>query len=285
MHADEKNEGLSLQYGRDIYHYHLHVVALPVVEKEIKWSTRCKDKTLIGTVKKVIHQISDSKKWKSPQAVDESGKPIFNKNGNPILIPSFSLLQDRFFEHMKAAGFKDFERGIKGSTAEHLSVTEYKVKQDLLTLEMLNDHIQGKQLEEDWLHQSLEELRLLKAEIDDIDSVGKKTLTGKVQMTTENFDKLKSLAKEGVLSRSVIQEQKDEISRLHTAFNRLRERYDKVMEEIKPYREVLRLAPKKVKEFFKELFEKPESETLPWKVTVSSPDTTKRPTKRRNYER
>lgn len=33
-------------------------------------------------------------------------------------------------EHMKAAGFTDFERGIEGSTAEHLDVLEYKVKQD-----------------------------------------------------------------------------------------------------------------------------------------------------------
>ena len=52
MHADELNTALSEKYGKPIYHYHLHVIAIPVVEKEIKWSKRCKDKSLIGTTKR-----------------------------------------------------------------------------------------------------------------------------------------------------------------------------------------------------------------------------------------
>jgi len=36
MHADERNKSLSEELGRDVYHYHLHVVYIPVVEKEIK---------------------------------------------------------------------------------------------------------------------------------------------------------------------------------------------------------------------------------------------------------
>ncbi|MGL0910055.1 hypothetical protein ACSTB0_13460, partial [Faecalibacterium wellingii] len=36
--------------GREVYHYHLHVVYVPVVEKQILWSKRCKDKALVGTV-------------------------------------------------------------------------------------------------------------------------------------------------------------------------------------------------------------------------------------------
>ncbi len=31
---------------------------------------------------------------------------------------------------MRDAGFKDFERGERGSTAEHLSVIEYKTKKE-----------------------------------------------------------------------------------------------------------------------------------------------------------
>lgn len=38
MHADELNTALSEEYGKPIYHYHLHVIAIPVVKKEIKWS-------------------------------------------------------------------------------------------------------------------------------------------------------------------------------------------------------------------------------------------------------
>ncbi len=101
MHADERNRSLSEELKRDVYHYHLHVVYIPVVEKEIKWTKRCKDKELVGTVKEVIHQVSHSKKWASVKAVDEKGEPIIAENGKAVLIPSYSLLQDRFFEHMK----------------------------------------------------------------------------------------------------------------------------------------------------------------------------------------
>lgn len=63
MHADEVNKAVSKAVGKDVYHYHLHVIYVPVVEKEAKWSKRCKDLALVGTVKEVIQQVSHSKKW------------------------------------------------------------------------------------------------------------------------------------------------------------------------------------------------------------------------------
>lgn len=62
MHADERNRAMSEALGEDVYHYHLHVVYIPVVEKEILWSKRCKDEALRGTVKERIMQVSMSKK-------------------------------------------------------------------------------------------------------------------------------------------------------------------------------------------------------------------------------
>jgi hypothetical protein len=38
LHADERNSALSEKLGYDVYHYHLHVVYVPVVEKEVLWS-------------------------------------------------------------------------------------------------------------------------------------------------------------------------------------------------------------------------------------------------------
>jgi hypothetical protein len=118
---------LTEKYGRPIYHYHLHVVALPVVEKQIKWSKRCKDKALVGTVKETIMQVSHSKKWKSPQLTDENGVPQFDANGKPILIPTYSILQDEFFEYMQSQGFTDFIRGERGSNTQHQSVLQYQI--------------------------------------------------------------------------------------------------------------------------------------------------------------
>ena len=52
MHADELNTALTEEYKKPIYHYHLHVIAIPTVRKEIKWSKRCKDKSLMVLLKK-----------------------------------------------------------------------------------------------------------------------------------------------------------------------------------------------------------------------------------------
>ena len=130
MHADERNRAMSEALGRDVYHYHLHVVYIPVVEKQVLWSKRCKDKSLVGTVKETITQVSSSKKWKSLPAVDEQGKPVLQKNGKPVLRKSYSVLQDDFFNAMRAAGYTDVERGERGSSEEHLTVTQFKVERE-----------------------------------------------------------------------------------------------------------------------------------------------------------
>ena len=38
MHADEINVAATEELGKEVYHYHLHAMVLPVVEKEILWS-------------------------------------------------------------------------------------------------------------------------------------------------------------------------------------------------------------------------------------------------------
>ena len=65
------------------------------------------------TVKETIMQVSRSKKWNSQQAVDEAGQPMFSKTGKPILVLSYSVLQDTFFQARKKAGYTDIERGKK----------------------------------------------------------------------------------------------------------------------------------------------------------------------------
>ena len=130
MHADERNKAMSEALGQDVYHYHMHIVYVPVVEKQILWSKRCKDPALRGTVKETIMQVSRSKKWTNQPTFDENGQQLFSKNGKPILRPSYSILQDKFYEAMRDAGYRDVERGQHGSTEEHLTVTQFKVQQE-----------------------------------------------------------------------------------------------------------------------------------------------------------
>lgn len=84
-------------------------------------------------------QVSRSKKWASQPSLDANGQPLLSKNGKPILRPSYSVLQDQFYVHMCAAGYDDIERGQRGSTEEHLTVTQFKVQQEQQRLADIQD--------------------------------------------------------------------------------------------------------------------------------------------------
>ena len=140
MHADERNRAMSEALVEDVYHYHLHVVYIPVVEKEIRWTKRCKDKSLVGKVKETVMQVSMSKKWDSKPVVDDvTGEPLLTSKGKPVLRKSYSILQDDFFQHMRNAGYDDVERGERGSSEEHLTVTQFKTKREQERLAQLQE--------------------------------------------------------------------------------------------------------------------------------------------------
>lgn len=82
-----------------------------------------------------------SKKWDSKPALDEHGKPLLNANGKTVLRKSYSVLQDDFFAAMRKAGYDDVERGERGSSEEHLTVTQFKVQQEQARLESIEDTI------------------------------------------------------------------------------------------------------------------------------------------------
>lgn len=139
MHADERNRVMSEALSEDVFHYHLHVVYIPVVEKQILWSKRCKDKSLVGTVKETVMQVSSSQKWASLLALDEQGRPLLTKTGKKVLKKSYTVLQDDFFNGMQAAGYSDIQRGERGSSEEHLTVHQFKVMKERERLEELTE--------------------------------------------------------------------------------------------------------------------------------------------------
>ena len=249
MHADEINLALTEKYGYPVYHYHLHIVALPVVEKQVLWSKRCKDKALVGTVKEIVQQVSHSKKWKSQRAVDEQGKPAFDNKGRPKYIPSYSILQDEFCRHMQEAGFTDFTRGERGSTADNLSNLQYQIKKDTERLEAIQEKIRAEEAEYAVVHP----VHKTHAEIDEM---GKKTLTGKVTVSQADFDTLTQLAKEGVSGRGQLNRLKEEnrqlqakIWSLQGSLNRLQGQFNELAERCRPYLEAVRAMPERVKDF------------------------------------
>ena len=256
MHADELNTALSEKYGKPIYHYHLHVIAIPVVEKEIKWSKRCKDKSLIGTTKKIINQVSHSKKWKSEQLTDNFGNPVYDENGKAKLVKSYSLLQDRFFQYMSDSGYRGFIRGIKGSTKEHLSDLEFKIKKETEKLEKITNSVDEKQ-------SNFDNYMQYDKKVEDISNLGKpKKFSKKIELEPKDYETLTQYAKKGIVADKEIYERDTKIENLRNTVNRWIEKYDGLVEKTKDYFHAIRLAPQKVTNFFKSLFDKEKQDEL-----------------------
>ena len=246
MHADEINLTLSDKYGYPVYHYHMHVMALPVVEKKVLWSKRCKDKALVGTVKEVVQQISHSKKWKSPQKLNEHGEPEFNEKGKLVLEPSYSILQDQFYEHMQAAGFKDFDRGVRGSAAENKTNARFQAEQDKKRLAAIQEKIEQ-------ANEELSTILPVKASAEIIDNMGKKTLMGKVQMSGEDYTYLTNLAKECLVNRRTISILESTIQAYKSKLAEVKAELAELKAKCRPFLEALALAPKKVMEFIEKI--------------------------------
>lgn len=263
MHADEINLTLSDKYGYPVYHYHMHVMALPVVEKKVLWSKRCKDKSLIGTVKEIINQISHSKKWKSPQKLNEYGEPEFNEKGKPVLVPSYSILQDQFYEHMQEAGFRDFERGVRGSTAQNKSNARFQAEQDKKRLAAIQEKIEQ-------ANEELSTILPVKASAELIDNMGKKTLTDKIQMSGEDYTYLTNLAKECLVNRRDIYFLESSLRGYKSKLAEVRAELSELKAKCRPFLETLAIAPKKVMEFIGRII-KPKYKPVPQKKVISDP--------------
>ena len=273
MHADEINCAMTEALGREVYHYHLHVVYVPVVEKQILWSKRCKDKALVGTVKETVMQVSRSKKWASKPLLDDAGKPVLQKNGKPVLKKSYSVLQDDFFHYMRTAGYTDVERGERGSTEEHLTVTQFKVQREQERLGSLSAQIDQK---EQHLTQTSKTLSKKEKELaavqkkaavtknalihaQDMESLGKRTLLGNYSLTEDELSSLKKQAAHGYVVDVENRQLKQQLAAAKRACAEWQARYRDLRNDVQPYLDALRHAPERVRNFFEILLsQKPE---------------------------
>ena len=284
MHADERNRAMSEALGEDVYHYHLHVVYIPVVEKQILWSKRCKDEFLRGTVKETITQVSRSKKWESKPVLNEDGNPMLNAKGKKILKSSYSVLQDDFFNFMRAAGYTDVERGERGSTEEHLTVTQFKLQAEQHRLETVTGQVeqaeqsladakaatekQKKKLEA--LKKETQAAKSVAMTAHEIESMGKKNpITGNVTMTADECRTLKDYAVSSFAEKSEKLkykqkfEQADKNAKIwKDRFEKLNKDYEELKQKAQPLLDAIEIASEKVWTFInailargKELYE------------------------------
>lgn len=107
---------------------------------------------------------------------DRKGNPCMRINASEFWKgrDSYSRLQDEYYDFITHRGY-DLERGQKGSTAEHLSVAEYKLKKSQEQLAEVSEQI---------------------SEIEDIDNVHIKSLPmNNVIVKRDDFEKISLAAK------------------------------------------------------------------------------------------
>ena len=271
MHADERNRAMSEALGEDVYHYHLHVVYIPVVEKQILWSKRCKDESLRGTVKETITQVSRSKKWESKPVLDKDGNPMLNAKGKKILKSSYSVLQDDFFHFMRNAGYTDVERGERGSTEEHLTVTQFKVQAEQQRLEAVTAQVadieqslektkaaaekQKKKLEA--LQKETKAARATALTVQDIEAMGKKATFGNnITLTPDECRTLKDYAVSSFAEKAEKLKYKQKYEQAEKSasvwkrrFEALNEKYLELKKKAQPYLDALEIASERVRAF------------------------------------
>jgi len=271
MHADERNKALSDELGRDVFHYHLHVVYIPVVRKEVYFKKNNKNPELAGKLKEVITQISHSKKWPIKVPVERNGKAMF--------LNSYAQLQDRFFEHMRDAGFDGFERGERGSTAEHLSDLEYKtarenerlgnviaevqeqinaVSQLSQTAAAIDETVERKKKQVAVYNKKLTASKQAGIMFDEIERMARPTLFGgKRELTSSDWETISELAKKGLLSDVHIANFKEKLAATQKDANIYRRRWESLQSEVKPLLDALRRSPNKMTELVKNIMEEP----------------------------
>ena len=271
MHADERNRAMSEALGEEVYHYHLHVVYIPVVEKQILWSKRCKDEALRGTVKETITQVSRSKKWDSKPVLDENGNPMLNAKGKKILKSSYSVLQDDFFHFMRVAGYTDLERGERGSTEEHLTVTQFKVQAEQQQLEAVTGQVaqaeqnledakaatakQKKKLES--LQKETKAAKTIALTVQDIEVMGKKATFGNnITLTPDECRTLKDYAVSSFAEKAEKIKYKQKFEQAEKSaktwkqrYDALHEQYQELKKKAQPFLDALEIASEKVRAF------------------------------------
>ena len=216
-------------------------------------------------------QVSRSKKWMSKPALDADGNPVLQKNGKPVLKKSYSVLQDDFFHFMRAAGYTDVERGERGSTEEHLTVTQFKVQAEQQRLEAVTAQVaqaehtlnateaaaQKKAKELKSLQGQTKEQRTVALTVEEIQSMGKKNpITGNISLTPQECDTLKSYAvnsitvkaDNGRLQERLASAQKS-VAIWKKRYESLSEKYQELKKSVQPYLDAVKLAPERVRAF------------------------------------
>ena len=168
---------------------------------------------------------------------------------------------------MVAAGYTDIQRGERGSTEEHLTVTQFKVAQEQQRLTQVQAAAVQAQAEADQKKREANaaEKKLAKAEArigaaqkldvtyGEIEEMGEKSLTGNVTFTPKEASVLKTMAQEALSSRIRIYKLEDALTRAKHDAEIWKKRYETLKEKTVPFLAAVERGPRRVMDFLREI--------------------------------
>ena len=186
------------------------------------------------------------------------------------------VLQDDFFNYMRNAGYTDVERGERGSTEEHLTVTQFKVQREQERLDTLTAQAdqQAQSLAKTCQTLSKKEKELAAVQkkttltkealihARDLDYIGKRTFLGNYSLTEEEFSKLKKQADHGYMMDVENRRLKEELSTAKKEAAHWGQKYHELWYEVKPYLDALHRAPELVRGFLEKILAPKQERTM-----------------------
>lgn len=158
-------------------------------------------------------------------------------------------MQDDFYQAMKEKGYLDLERGERGSSEEHLTVTQFKVEQEKQRLDKLQNQVVSSEKKLKQIESTTKIKNHILARYDEIDRMGKETIAGNVQFSKSEANELKTLAKQSIEQKEVITNLKNKLEKAKKDINIWKQRYEQLLEQTSDFIEAIKHAPELVKAF------------------------------------
>lgn len=145
-------------------------------------------------------------------------------------------------------------RGERGSTARHLDTLEYKIQQDkaraaekVAEVAALDEQAGAKQKRIAVLDKRLSVQKTAAVTFGEIESMAKRKLSGKVELTAGDWNEVAALAKKGVAARAKLHDMRERLTGAQKDATIYKERWEKVSEETREYRAIAKKDPERTR--------------------------------------
>ena len=107
------------------------------------------------------------------------------------------------------------------------------------------------------------------ATFEEIDNMGRKTFTGKLELSAQEGTRLKELAKRGIAATAALSDLKKKLEAARNDARIWKERYEKLFEQTKVFIAAMKKAPEKMKAFIAQILRSEPDKTVPKKEIES----------------